>query len=156
MELSGLDLWLKQNSQPQTTCGRGIGTQLHTITAGRYPVKRQWETSSISTSFLQVTCQLCKGSHFRFAQVPGTALVQRPEDTANEVVPVGEPKVLRTRQFLALLTSKCASRHNGVHFFDISTSKRALEHAMKSSRIAVLRQGGVWKVNTFGHWNREV
>ena len=34
------------------------------------------------------------------------------------------PKVLRTRQFFALLTSKCASRHSGVHFFDISTSKR--------------------------------
>ena len=33
------------------------------------------------------------------------------------------PKVVRDRQFLALLTSKCASRHNGVHFFDISTSK---------------------------------
>ena len=31
------------------------------------------------------------------------------------------PKVLRTHQFSALL--KCASRHNGVHFFDISTSK---------------------------------
>ena len=25
--------------------------------------------------------------------------------------------------FFALLTSKCASRHNGVHFFDISASK---------------------------------
>ena len=33
------------------------------------------------------------------------------------------PKVLRTPQFFALLTWKCASRHNGVHFFDISTSK---------------------------------
>ena len=33
------------------------------------------------------------------------------------------PKVLRDRQFLTLLTSKCASRHNGVHFFNISTSK---------------------------------
>ena len=33
------------------------------------------------------------------------------------------PKVLRTRQFLALLTWKCALRHNGAHFFDISTSK---------------------------------
>ena len=29
----------------------------------------------------------------------------------------------RDRQSLALLTCKCASRHNGVHFFDISTSK---------------------------------
>ena len=33
------------------------------------------------------------------------------------------PKVLCTRQFFALLTSKRASRQKGVHFFDISTSK---------------------------------
>ena len=33
------------------------------------------------------------------------------------------PKVVRDRQFLTLLTWKSASRHNGVHFFDISTSK---------------------------------
>ena len=33
------------------------------------------------------------------------------------------PEVLRTHQFFTLLTSKCASRHSGVHFFDISTSK---------------------------------
>ena len=33
------------------------------------------------------------------------------------------PKVVRDRQFLTLLTWKCASRHNGVHFFDIATSK---------------------------------
>ena len=35
------------------------------------------------------------------------------------------PKVFRERQFLTLLTSKCASRHNGVHFFDIWTSRSA-------------------------------
>ena len=34
-----------------------------------------------------------------------------------------EPKVLRTWQFLAVLTSKCASRHNAAHFSNISTSK---------------------------------
>ena len=33
-------------------------------------------------------------------------------------------QVLRTSQFFTLLTWKCASRHNRVHFFDISTSKR--------------------------------
>ena len=33
------------------------------------------------------------------------------------------PKVVRTCCVLYILTSKCASRHNGVHFFDISTSK---------------------------------
>ena len=35
------------------------------------------------------------------------------------------PKVARTCGALWTLTSKCASRHNGVHFFDISTSKGA-------------------------------
>ena len=33
------------------------------------------------------------------------------------------PKVVREWCPLTLFTSKCASRHNGVHFFDISTSK---------------------------------
>ena len=33
------------------------------------------------------------------------------------------PKVVRTPSVLYILTSKCASRHNDVHFFDISTSK---------------------------------
>ena len=33
------------------------------------------------------------------------------------------PKVVRTCGVFNILTSKCASRHNGVHFFDISTSK---------------------------------
>ena len=33
------------------------------------------------------------------------------------------PKVARTCRVLYILTSKCALRHNGVHFFDISTSK---------------------------------
>ena len=33
------------------------------------------------------------------------------------------PKVVRDPRVLPLFTSKCASRHNGVHFFHISTSK---------------------------------
>ena len=33
------------------------------------------------------------------------------------------PKVVRHWCALYILTWKCASRHNGVHFFDISTSK---------------------------------
>ena len=33
------------------------------------------------------------------------------------------PKVVRTWCVLYILSLKCASRHNGVHFFDISTSK---------------------------------
>ena len=41
-----------------------------------------------------------------------------PRKTTSE-----RPKVLRTHQFFTLLTLKCASRHNGMHFFDISISK---------------------------------
>ena len=33
------------------------------------------------------------------------------------------PKVVRTPGVFNMLTSKCASRHNGVHFFHIRTSK---------------------------------
>ena len=43
-----------------------------------------------------------------------------PYETTSE-----RPKCLRDPQFLTLLTSKCASRHKAVHFFDISTSKSA-------------------------------
>ena len=35
------------------------------------------------------------------------------------------PKLLRTPQFLTHVTSKSASRHNAVHFFNISTSNSA-------------------------------
>ena len=41
-----------------------------------------------------------------------------PRETTSE-----PPKVARTFGALYILTWKCASRHNGVHFFDISTSK---------------------------------
>ena len=37
------------------------------------------------------------------------------------------PKVVRPWCVLYILTSKCASRHNGVHFFDTATSKSGLE-----------------------------
>ena len=37
------------------------------------------------------------------------------------------PKVVRTPSVLNMLTWKCASHHNGVHFFDISTSKSRVE-----------------------------
>ena len=37
------------------------------------------------------------------------------------------PKVVRTPGVLYILTWKCASRHNGVHFFNIATSKSGPE-----------------------------
>ena len=41
-----------------------------------------------------------------------------PRETTSE-----PPKVVHICGVLYILISKCASRHNGVHFFDISTSK---------------------------------
>ena len=41
-----------------------------------------------------------------------------PRETTSE-----PPKMVRTWCVLYILTWRCASRHNGVHFFDISTSK---------------------------------
>ena len=48
-----------------------------------------------------------------------------PRDTTSERPKVTSqlPKVVRTWCAFYFLTSKRASRHNGVHFFDISTSK---------------------------------
>ena len=45
-----------------------------------------------------------------------------PRETTSE-----RPKVVGTPGVFHILTSKCASRHNSVRFFDISTSKRALK-----------------------------
>jgi len=57
-------------------------------------------------------------AHFDKAHNP----LRLPRESTSE-----RPQVLHTRQFFALLTSKCALRHNGVHFFDISTSKSGPE-----------------------------
>ena len=43
-----------------------------------------------------------------------------PRETTSE-----RPKVVQTCSVFNILTSKCVSRHNGIHFFDISTSKSA-------------------------------
>ena len=45
-----------------------------------------------------------------------------PRETTSQL-----PKVVRACGAFNILTSKCASRHNGVHFFDISTSKSGPE-----------------------------
>ena len=45
-----------------------------------------------------------------------------PRETISE-----PPKVARACGVLYILTSKCASRHNGVHFIDISTAKSGPE-----------------------------
>ena len=59
---------------------------------------------STSKSALNVVCFV----HFDF-EMP-----QRRTFSTSQL-----PKVLRTRQFLTLLTSKCASRHNGLDFLKV-------------------------------------
>ena len=48
---------------------------------------------------------------------------QGPQSLAPAGTTSERPKVVRTPGVFNILTSKCASPHNGVHFFDISTSK---------------------------------
>ena len=63
------------------------------------------------------------------------------------------PKVVRQWCVLCILTWKCASRHNGVHFFDISTSKKWLR-ATKACTFStseppkVVRTTGVFNMLT--------
>ena len=55
------------------------------------------------------------------------------------------PKVVRTWFVLYILTWKCASRHNGVHFFNISTSKSGPNPSFFNTFYfqCALRQNGV-------------
>ena len=66
--------------------------------------------------------------------------VRLPRETTSE-----RPKVVRACGVFNILTSKCASRHNGVLFFDISTSKSALNlsvfFTLLTSKCASRRNG---------------
>ena len=80
------------------------------------------------------------------------------------------PKVVREWCALYILTWKCASRHNGVHFFDISTSKSGLrrwvfdtfdlEMCFAPQRCALVRQINFQKWSDVGvlctFWLRNV
>ena len=71
----------------------------------------------------------CLPSFFEMLQDPHVLLTDKvhnplrlPRGTTSE-----RPKVVRTPGVFNIFTSKCASRHNGVHFFNISTSKSGPE-----------------------------
>ena len=71
------------------------------------------------------------------------------------------PKVLRDRQFLTLLTWTCDSRHDGVHFFDIKTSKNAPRPSIfytfdSEMCFAPQRRGLFWHLNVRKWSEREV
>ena len=60
-----------------------------------------------------------------FLEMPQNPHVLLTFDKVHNPLPLTSepPKVERTCGALYILTSRCASRHNGVHFFNISTSK---------------------------------
>ena len=76
------------------------------------------------------------------------------------------PKVVRTWRAFYILTSKCASRHNGVHFFNISTAKSGpelvcfvhfdLEMCVAPQRRALFRHPQLWTQKCFVHFDFEM
>ena len=76
-----------------------------------------WRTSS-NVPRLPAFLEMPQNPHVLLTFAKMHNPLRLPRESTSE-----RPKVLRTRQFFALLTWKYASRHNGVHFFDIWTSK---------------------------------
>ena len=50
------------------------------------------------------------------------------------------PKDIRTGRGLTLLTSKCASRHNSVHIFDIDSQSNGQKVALTCSNLSILTE----------------
>ena len=86
----------------------------------RLPRKRHLCRSSSNVprlpTFLKLLQNLCTLLTFDKVHNP----LRLPRKTISEL-----PKVLQDQEFLTLLTAKCASCGNGVHFFNSSTSKSA-------------------------------
>ena len=86
----------------------------------RLPRKMHLSRSPSNVPRLPSFLEMLENPHFLLTFDKVHNPLRRPRETTSE-----RPKVLRSRQFFTLLTWKCALRHNGMHFFDISTSKNA-------------------------------
>ena len=84
----------------------------------RLPRKMHLCRSSSNAPRLPWFLEMRQNHHFLLTFDKVHNPLRLPRESTSE-----RPKVHLTRQFFALLTSKCASCHNSVHFFDISTSK---------------------------------
>ena len=84
----------------------------------RLPRKMHLCRSSSNVPRLPWCLEMSQNSHVLLTFDKVRNPLRLPRETTSE-----PPKVVRTPGVFNLLTSKCASRHNGVHFFDISTSK---------------------------------
>ena len=109
-----------QNSTPlrKSACPDLLTSLMNMSLVLRLPMTMHLCGSSSNVPRLPSFLEMLQSHHvlLTFDQVHNP--LRLPRETTSE-----RPRVLRTPQFFALLTSKCASRHNGVHFFDISTSK---------------------------------
>ena len=116
--LANLHIWyskmqpLSGNQQPDLTSLMNMSFVL------RLPRKMHLCRSSSNVPCLPSFLEMLQNPHvlLTFEEVHNP--LRLPRETTSE-----PPKVARTCSALYIFTSKCASRHNGVHFFDISTAK---------------------------------
>ena len=84
----------------------------------RLPRKMHLSRSSSNVSRLASCLEMLGNLHVLLTFDKVHNPLRLPRETASE-----RPKVVRTWCVLYILTWKCASRHNSVHFCDITTSK---------------------------------
>ena len=84
------------------------------------PRKMHLFRSSSNVPRLSTLFKLLQSLHFLLTFDKVQNPLRRPRETTSE-----RPKVVRTCGAFSILTWKCASRHNGIHFFNISTCKSA-------------------------------
>ena len=84
----------------------------------RLPRKMHLCRSSSNVPCLPSFLEMLQNPHVLLTFQKVHSPLRLPRETKSE-----PPKVVRTPSVLCILTWKRASRHNGVHFFDISTSK---------------------------------
>ena len=84
----------------------------------RRPRKRHLCRSSANAPRLPSFLEMLQNPLFLLTFDKAHNPLRLPRETTSE-----PPKMVQTPSVFNILTSKCASRHNGLHFFDISTSK---------------------------------
>ena len=107
--------------QNATPLGADLLTSLMTMSfVLRLPRKMHLCRSSSNVPLLPSFLEMLQNPHVLLTFDKVHNPLRLPRETTSE-----PPKMVRTPGVFNMLTSKCASRHNGVHFFDISTSKSA-------------------------------
>ena len=117
--LANLHIWY---SKMQPLSGNQRPDLLTSLMNMSFVLRLPWRMylcrSSLNVPCLPSFLEMLQNPHglFTFEEVHNP--LRLPRKTTSE-----PSKVVRTPSVLYILTWKCASRHNGVHFFDISTSK---------------------------------